>query len=207
VVLEGRQAIGCLAVTADVRIEIGGAELARPLLDPICDLYDQVFSVPPFFWREDESQMHRQRLLRLLDDPTFGITVAQNDAELVGFAYGFSLPPDTKRWSSLAEPAEPELTAEWLGRTFLLFDYAVAAPMRGRGIGRWLHESLLGSRREERATLTVQPTAIDTKRIYEHWGWWQVGQVDGGPTAAAPKFDVYLRDSLDDLRAAAHATP
>jgi hypothetical protein len=207
VVLEGRQAIGCLAVTADVRIEIGGANLARPLLDPICDLYDQVFSVPPFFWREDESQMHRQRLLRLLDDPTFGITVAQNDAELVGFAYGFSLPPDTKRWSSLLEPAEPKLTAEWFGRTFLLFDYAVVAPMRGRGIGRKLHDTLLASRGEERATLTVQPTAIDTRRIYEHWGWWQVGQVEGGPMAAAPVFDVYLRDSLDDLRAAAHPTP
>jgi hypothetical protein len=65
----------------------------------------------------------------------------------------------------------------------------------------------MGNRSEERATLTVQPTAIDTKRIYEHWGWRQVGQVEGGPTSAAPMFDVYLRDTLDDLRAAAQATP
>ena len=35
----------------------------------------------------------------------------------------------------------------------------------------------------------------------------QVGQVEGGPTSAAPVFDVYLRDTLDDLRAAAQATP
>jgi hypothetical protein len=194
-------------VTADVRIEIGGAAIARPLVDPICALYDEVFSVPPFFWREDESELHRQRLLRLLDDPTFGIAVAQNGTELAGFAYGFSLPPDTKRWSSLLDTAEPKLTVEWPERTFLLFDYAVRAPLRGGGIGRKLHDTLLGSRREERATLTVQPTAIDTKRIYEHWGWWQVGQMEGGPMAAAPLFDVYLRDSLDDLRAAAHATP
>jgi hypothetical protein len=53
----------------------------------------------------------------------------------------------------------------------------------------------------------VQPTATDTKAIYEHCGWRQVGQVEGGPTSAAPVFDVYVRDSLDDLRAAAHATP
>jgi GNAT superfamily N-acetyltransferase len=194
-------------VTAEFRIEIGGAAPARPLLDPICALYDNVFSAPPFFWREDESELHRQRLLRLLDDPTFGIAVAQASDELVGFAYGFGVSPDTTRWSGLVEPVEPELTAEWPGRTFLLFDYAVRASWRGRGIGRRLHDALLGSRSEERATLTVQPTASDTKGIYEHWGWWQVGQLEGGPMAAAPVFDVYLRDRLDDLRAPAQAMP
>lgn len=201
------QAIGSVPVTADVRVEIGGQDLARPLFDPLCAVYDEVFSVPPFFWREDESELHRQRLLGLLDDPTFGIAVTQAGDELVGFAYGFSVPPNTKRWSGLTEAASPELTGEWPGRTFLLFDYAVRASSRGRGIGRTLHDALLGSRGEERATLTVQPAAVDTKRIYEHWGWWRVGQVQGGPTAAAPVFDVYLRDTLDDLRAAAQATP
>jgi hypothetical protein len=45
-------------------------------VDRICDLYDEVFSQPPFFWRADESQLHRGRLLRLLDDPSFGVTLA-----------------------------------------------------------------------------------------------------------------------------------
>jgi GNAT superfamily N-acetyltransferase len=192
-------------VTVDVRVETGGVALARPLLDPLCALYDDVFSAPPFFWREDESELHRQRLLRLLDDPTFGIAVAQAGDELVG--YGFSVPPDTKRWSGLLEPVSVQVTSEWAGRTFLLFDYGVQASRRGQGIGRKLHDRLLGSRDEERATLTVQPTARDTKAIYEHWGWWRVGQVEGGPQAAAPLFDVYLRDGLDDLRTAAQATP
>jgi GNAT superfamily N-acetyltransferase len=186
-----------------VCIEIGGAELALPLLEPICAVYDEVFSAPPFFWREDESELHRQRLLRLLDDSTFGVAVARASDELVGFAYGFSVPPETKRWAGLLEPVSVQVTSEWPGRTFLLFDYAVLSPRRGQGIGRKLHDALLGSRGEERATLTVQPTAGDTKRIYEHWGWWQVGQVEGGPMAAAPVFDVYLRDSLDDLRTTA----
>ncbi len=194
-------------MTTDVRIEIGGAALTCPLLDPICALYDEVFSTPPFFWREDESELHRQRLLRLLDDPTYGIAVAWAEDELVGFAYGFSLPADTKRWSGLLEPVSVQVTGEWPGRTFLLFDYAVQASRRGHGIGRKLHDGLLGSRLEDRATLTVQPTATDTKRIYEHWGWWRVGQVEGGLQAAAPRFDVYLRDRLDDLRTAVQATP
>ncbi len=194
-------------MTADVHIKIGDAKLARPLLKPICALYDEVFSAPPFFWREDESDLHLQRLTHLLDDPTFGIAVAHAGDELAGFAYGFSLPPETTRWSGLLKPASVQLTSEWPGRTFLLFDYGVQASLRGQGTGRKLHDRLLGSRREERATLTVQPTAGDTKAIYEHWGWWQVGQVEGGPQAAAPVFDVYLRDSLDDLRPLAQATP
>lgn len=194
-------------MAAELHVEIGDAAVARPLLDSICVLYDEVFSVPPFFWRGDESELHRQRLVRLLDDPTFGIAVALAGAELVGFAYGFMVPPDTTRWSGLMEPVEPMVAAEWPGRTFLLFDFAVHASWRGRGVGRKLHDALLGSRAEQRATLTVQPTAVDTKQIYERWGWRRVGQVDGGPTGAAPVFDVYLRDNLDDVRTAAQVTP
>lgn len=189
-------------MTVDVRVEVGGAELTRPLLDPICALYDEIFSAPPFFWRDDESVLHRERLLRLLDDPTFGVAVAQAGGRLAGFAYGFRVLPDTTRWAGLIGEVSPELVAEWPGRTFLLFDYGVQVSRRGQGIGRELHDALLGSRAEERATLTVQPTAKDTKAIYEHWGWRQVGQVEGGSAAAAPMFDVYVRDNLDDLRAA-----
>jgi ribosomal protein S18 acetylase RimI-like enzyme len=141
-------------------------------MDQVCELYDAVFSAPPFFWREDESQLHRERLGQLLGEPSFGIAVAQAGDELVGFAYGFTVAADTQRWARLNPPAPAEVTAEWPGRTFLLFDYAVRDRHRGRGVGRRLHDGLLGSRREERATLTVQPTATATKAIYEHWGWW-----------------------------------
>jgi GNAT superfamily N-acetyltransferase len=191
------------AVTDAVRVDLGAADLACSLLDPICELYDEVFSVPPFFWREDESDLHRERLLRLVEDPTFGIAVAWAGDELVGFAYGFTVPPDTKRWANLTGPTPPELTEEWPGRTFLLFDFAVRRSYRGRGIGRRLHDALLGSRSEERASLSVEPPAADTKAIYEHWGWRKVAQSIGGATAAAPVFDVYVRDSLDEVRAQA----
>ena len=186
----------------DVAVSLADAARGRELIDAICEVYDEVFSAPPFFWRDDESQLHRERLAGLLDDPTFGLATATVAGELVGFAYGFTIPADTQRWQRLKEEVDPETAREWPGRTFLLFDYAVRAPLRGRGIGKALHDLLLSSRSEERATLTVQPTAVDTKRIYERWGWRMVGQVEGGPTAAAPLFDCYLRDGLADLRKA-----
>lgn len=195
------------AVTVDVDVQTGGAVLARPLLDSICALYDEVFSAPPFLWWDGESELHRQHLLRQLDDPTFGIAVATAAGGLIGFAYGDTVPADTMLWSDLVDPVRPELTAEWPGRTFFLSDYAVRASWRGQGLGRKLHGALLRSRNEQRAALTVQPAAIDTKRIYEHWGWRQIGQVEGGPTAVAPVFDVYLRDGMNDWRTSDPATP
>ncbi len=176
-----------------VDVRTGGAELARPLLDPLCVLYDEVFAEPSFVWRDRESELHRAHLRGLLDDETFGIAVATAGEELIGFAYGFTVPSDTLLWSDLIEPVSPELTDEWPGRTFLLSDYAVRSSWRGRGVGRKLHDALLRTRYEQRAALTVQRTAVRTKRIYEHWGWRPVGQVEGGPTATAPVFDVYLR--------------
>jgi GNAT superfamily N-acetyltransferase len=83
----------------------------------------------------------------------------------------------------------------------MLFDFAVREAYRGRGVGRRLHDRLLGSRAELRATLSVEPVALQTKAVYERWGWRRVGEMAGGPSAAAPLFDIYLRDSLEDLRA------
>jgi hypothetical protein len=47
----------------------------------------------------------------------------------------------------------------------------------------------------------VEPETVGSKRIYEHWGWRQIGQSIGAAGDSSPMFDVYLRDSLDDLRA------
>lgn len=182
-----------------VVVSLEDARRGHDLIDPICALYDAVFSAPPFYWRADESELHRDRLKALLADPTFGMTVAVDADELVGFAYGLGVPADSQRWTRLVGKLDQETAREWPGRTFLLFDYAVREDSRGRGIGRRLHDLLLASRAEERATLTVQPTAVATKKLYERWGWKMVGQTKGGPEAAAPIFDCYIRPRLDDL--------
>jgi GNAT superfamily N-acetyltransferase len=160
-----------------------------------------VFSEPPSHWHEEESELHRGRLLKLLDDPAFGIAVARVGEELVGFAYGFTVPSDSTRWSRLLVPVANEVAREWPGRTFMLFDFAVRAAYRGQGVGRALHNQLLASRSEQRATLAVEPDTTQSKQIYEHWGWHCVGEMRGAPGESSPSFEIYLRDRLDDLRA------
>lgn len=48
----------------------------------------EVFSQPPFHWRDDESELHRERLARLLDNPSLGIASPWSAERPIGFAYG-----------------------------------------------------------------------------------------------------------------------
>lgn len=165
---------------------------AAALLDPLCLLHDTVFSEPPFRWTDEESEHHRQSLISLIANPTFALITADAASGLIGFAYGVALRPDTQWWSGMKEPLPDELTDEWKGRTFAIIDVAVREEHRKRGIGRALIDALLASRSEERAALTVQPVATDTKEFYEHLGWQRVGTTKAPEGAASPFFDVYL---------------
>jgi GNAT superfamily N-acetyltransferase len=180
-------------VSQEVHIQLGTASLARAWLDPLCGLYEAVFSKPPFHWPDEESANYRRRTEQLLTRESFGIAIATHNDQLIGFAYGVTLSPDTGWWSGLPEDVSDDITTECPGRTFALIDFAVREDWRGKGIGRELHDRLLASRPEERATLTVQPTAIETHRIYYHWGWQKVGQLKAAYGAPAPFFDVFVR--------------
>jgi ribosomal protein S18 acetylase RimI-like enzyme len=165
---------------------------AVALIDAICRLYDAVFSQPPFRWTDEESEHHRRSLAGLVTNPTFGLATAEAADELVGFAYGVGLAGDTAWWSRMTRSLPEELTVEWDGRTFAVIDLAVRQDFRKRGVGRALLDTLLANRSEERATLTVQPVATDTKAFYDHLGWQRLGTTKGPAGAVAPFFDVYL---------------
>jgi ribosomal protein S18 acetylase RimI-like enzyme len=177
---------------SDIAVRLGTAATAEDLFEPICQLYDRVFSRPPFRWTDEESEHHRELLTGLREDPTFGIVTAQAGDQLVGFGYGFALRPDTKWWQHFQEPLPDDLTKEWPGRTFALIDLAVDEQWRGHGLGRQLTETLLASRSEERATLSVQPTATDTQAFYVHLGWRKVGRKEMPPGVVSPLFDIYV---------------
>lgn len=174
-------------------MELGARALAAEYFDQICFLYDAVFSASPFLWSAGDSDDHRGMLADLVTDGTFAVVVARAGADLVGFAYGHRLPVTHGWWRDFPDPLPQDFIAEWPGRTFTLTDFGVDGRYRGQGIGRRLHDTLLASRVEERAVLSVQPAALNTKQIYEHWGWRHVGRK--GPLAGVqpPCWDIYVR--------------
>jgi GNAT superfamily N-acetyltransferase len=175
-----------------VSIKPGNAPLGTAWLEPICQLYAEVFSQPPFAWDEHEAERHRTTLRSLLAEPKFAITTATVDNGLVGFAYGVRVPPDTRRWQGFATEVPEAVAQEWPCRTCAVIDMAVRQSWRGQGIGRRLLETLLGSRDEERATLTVEPIAEATQGFYRHLGWQYVGRKRTSEEFFIPWFDVYV---------------
>jgi GNAT superfamily N-acetyltransferase len=179
-------------MNTSVTVSLGTATTARQLFESVYRLYHATFSKPPYQWPADEAEKYPQRFDYLVASPTFGIAIAQRNAEVVGFAYGHTLRRDTKWWDGFVTPVSEDVTMERAGRTFALVDFAVAESVRGTGIGRRLHETLLGSRQEERATLAMEPRAHQARAIYEHWGWRVIGRLRGPATDFAPEFDIMV---------------
>ncbi len=71
--------------------------------------------------------------------------------------------------------------------------YKKLAKYAGRGLARKLHDTLLSSRPERRATLLVEPENERAYGAYLRWGWSRVG-VTKPSWPDAPTFDVLIRE-------------
>ncbi|WP_446724991.1 GNAT family N-acetyltransferase [Nocardiopsis sp. N85] len=89
-------------------------------------------------------------------------------------------------------PLPADFTEEWEGRTFAFTSLALLPTWRGRGIGKRLIDELLRTRTEERAVLSVQPSAVETQSIYRHLGWRLVGRNGPFPDVEPPCWEVYV---------------
>ncbi|WP_051761428.1 GNAT family N-acetyltransferase [Microbispora rosea] len=184
---------------SEIVLESKSGALPLDWFSAICAIHDDVFLQPPFAWTSDTSRDNAEDLRQLAEDSTFGVVVARHGSELAGYAYGHRLPTDHGWWRAIPQPLPSEITDEWDGRTFTLTSLAVLPDQRGRGIGKQLINHLLGTRTEERAVLSVQPTALETQSIYRHLGWRQVGRNGPLPGVTPPRWDVYVLECLPRL--------
>ncbi|MEV5576463.1 GNAT family N-acetyltransferase [Spirillospora sp. NPDC052269] len=120
----------------------------------------------------------------------FDLVIAYAEGRPIGQAWGWPLHADTAWWRGLKTPVEPGYTDENGRRTFALSELMVRQDATRRGVGRRLHDELLGSRPESRATLLVRPTN-DAYLAYRRWGWTTIGQLRPD-LPDAPTFDVLM---------------
>jgi ribosomal protein S18 acetylase RimI-like enzyme len=181
-----------------VRIESHGSDSARSLVAEVSGLYAAVFGLPPFNAGDDAIADQRDSFPKLTGRPGFRLVLARlaGTGRYVGFGYGFLLPVGSTWWRGVVEPLNAAFTAETGKRTFAVIDYGVLPDFRGRGIGRLVHDELLGGSGAERGTLAVRPTATETQAIYRRWGWRRVGHEVMDPPVPSPEFDILVLDEL-----------
>ncbi|WP_327145388.1 GNAT family N-acetyltransferase [Nocardia sp. NBC_01327] len=129
----------------------------------------------------------------------FELVFAYLDGKPVGQTWGWPLLPDTIWWQiSRLDIADTDLAAfthETGNRTFALSEIMVCNEYAGRGIARALQDELLNGRREQRATLLVDPQNSRAYNRYSRWGWRRVGTMRPD-WPDAPTFDVLVRSLM-----------
>ncbi|BAD56229.1 GNAT family N-acetyltransferase [Nocardia farcinica] len=174
------------------RYDAAGARQLRAVVEGIFrrSYIEAIESGDPF----DRPEEFMRRFDSYTSGSGFDLVIAYLDAEPVGQSWGWPLGPRSAWWNGLTlydgDPAE--FTAESGTRTFALSEIMVCQGWTGRGLARALHDELLSKRREQRATLLVEPENERAYARYRKWGWSRVGTLTPG-WPAAPTFDVLIR--------------
>jgi ribosomal protein S18 acetylase RimI-like enzyme len=124
-------------------------------------------------------------------NPLLDLVIGYRDGELAGQAWGWPLTARSGWWADLESEPEPGFAAEDGTRTFALSEIMVIRELTGHGIAHALHDELLRDRREQRATLLVDPVNDTANRAYRKWGWQKVSQLRPH-WPDAPQFDVLM---------------
>lgn len=133
----------------------------------------------PFY----SAERFAERLTGYASSPAFALVTARagEDGPLIGYAFGYVLPPGARWWDGLLDPVPAGLTTETGRRTFAVCELHVDAAWRGRGLASLLHRTLLPGD-PERATLLVRQDN-PARAVYAHWGYEYVGRLQPYPDA------------------------
>jgi ribosomal protein S18 acetylase RimI-like enzyme len=131
----------------------------------------------PFY----SAERFAERLAGYIKAPGFALVIARDDAELIGYAFGYLLPTGARWWDGLLDPTEDSFTTETGSRTFALCELHVRADLRGHGVASTIHTELVTNRRHtERATVLVRPDN-PALALYQRWGYQPVGRLKPYP--------------------------
>ncbi|WP_433221046.1 GNAT family N-acetyltransferase [Dactylosporangium sp. CS-047395] len=131
-----------------------------------------------------------QRVRGYMRSPGFELVTATAKAEPAGLALGYALTAGARWWQGLTTEVDPDAIAENGHRTFALCELMVHPKLQRLGIARAIHDELLRSRPEDRATLLVRDDNTAAQTAYAKWGWTKLGKLQ--PYPDSPNYDALL---------------
>lgn len=184
-----------------LRIARHGAADLPAIRQVILDVYAEVYADA---LSEPFSSVERfdDRLDRQVTGQRWEIVLGHAGSEVIGYAYGAGLRPDTAWWQHVVTAeglaSSSDVTVETGKRTFAIFELMVREPWRGTGAARAIHDTLLGGRQEERIALCVDASHPQVRALYESWGYLCVGSTR--PFPDAPLLEVMVKPLATDVR-------
>ncbi|GAA2364631.1 hypothetical protein GCM10010246_66140 [Streptomyces cuspidosporus] len=118
--------------------------------------------------------------------PGFSCVIGYDGDEPVGFTYGAPADPGREWWRGYLQPVPAETA------TFSLSELMVRPKWRKTGVSQRLHQTLVASRPETFAVLTVDTKRPKIQALYESWGYRKIGEQQ--PFPDSPLYAVMLRD-------------
>ena len=159
--------------------------------EDVLSLYSEVYSDQlddPFY----SLPRYWERLSAYATRDGFCFATGRLGGELICYALGYPLPAGSGWWRGLRGEVDQALITETGTRTFAGNEIMVRSPWRRLGYARALHDAILHSRSEERATLLVRPDNTAARAAYLSWGWYKIGELQ--PFDDAPIFDAMILD-------------
>lgn len=173
--------------TTFTRHDASNAEqILETVIGPVYEASHQDVIADPFY----STARFIERVRGYIQSPGFALVAAYDNEIAVGFAFGYTLPANARWWNGLTTPTPDGFTTETGSRTFALNELMVAPDYQSRGIAHAMHDELLRSRDEERATLLVRENNDVAQTAYKRWGWKKIGKLQ--PFADAPHFDAMI---------------
>ncbi len=159
--------------TGPVKILKGGRGIAHRYREGIVEVFREAFAGPPYFEGPEEAARFSGRLVTHARHLGFRICLALDPGQrrVLGFAYGYTVLPDSWWWETLAAHLNPNLVPGWLEDAFEIVQLAVLPAEQGRGIGSALHDGLLEGIRHRRAVLSTLAGDTPARRLYDRRGW------------------------------------
>ena len=134
-----------------------------------------------------------ERLQGYITATGFALVLARSEmGEPIGLGFGYPLPSGTRWWQGLASEVPEGFTDEDGTRTFALNELMVHPDHQRQGVARTLHDTLMRSRPEQRATLLVRGDNAAARTAYSRWGWSVAAKLK--PFADSPIYDALILD-------------
>ena len=139
--------------------------------EEIFDIYRAVFAAPPYARGKGDTKSFARQLAKHQTYEGFRLIAAQEENDLLGFAYGYVGKPGYWWRSTVSQKMDAVTVEAWLSDYFEVVELAVHPRAQGRGVGGRLHDELLNGLSQRTAALSTAQAETPALALYRKRGW------------------------------------